>query len=137
MNMFLNFLLHFIFIATFIFLYVVSIIIIRPFRKHKERNFSTIFFKLSYLFYLATFIVLVYLVLFFSTESYQDSANVDKIYKIFYGVVSFAFLVPNLAIMFRRRAGYIRRFYNIFFGILNLIITAFLFYIILYVFWGF
>ena len=55
MNGFLNFLLHLIFIATFVFLYVVSIIILRPFRKHRKRPVSTIALKMSYLLYLAVF----------------------------------------------------------------------------------
>jgi hypothetical protein len=137
MNIFLNFLLHLIFIATFVFLYVVSIIILRPFRKHKKRNYSTILYKLTYLLYLATFIVLTYLVLFFSSANYQDSTNVESVYKIYYGIVSFAFIVPNMAIMFRRKALYIRRFYNIFFGFLNLIVTGSLLYIIFVVPWDF
>lgn len=137
MNIFLNFLLHFIFIATFLFLYVVSIIIIRPFRKHKIRNNSTIFYKLSYLVYFLIFIVLSYLVLFFSSADYQDSTTIDPVYKIYYAIVGFAFVVPNLAIMFRRKAEIIRSSYNIFFGILNLIISVLLLYIIYAVPWKF
>jgi len=64
MNNFFQFLLHFIFIATFLFVYIIAIIILKPFRLHRKRKFSTITLKLSYLIYLAFFLGFVYLVLF-------------------------------------------------------------------------
>ena len=51
----MNFLLHFIFITAFLLVYVVAIIILKPFRKHRKRPVSTITLKISYLVYLAAF----------------------------------------------------------------------------------
>jgi len=40
MNNFFQFLLHFIFIATFLFVYIIAIIILKPFRLHRKRKIS-------------------------------------------------------------------------------------------------
>ncbi len=51
----MTFLLHFIFIAAFLLIYIIAIIILKPFRMHRKRPVSTIFIKASYLVYLACF----------------------------------------------------------------------------------
>ncbi|MGC9341215.1 MAG: hypothetical protein ACP5E3_00795, partial [Bacteroidales bacterium] len=100
MNGFLNFFLHFIFIATFIFLIVVSFILLRPFRVHSTRRVSTMALKLSYLVYLIIFITLVYMVLFFSEIPGEDEAWADDwMMKICYIIIIISFFIPNLAIM--------------------------------------
>ncbi len=137
MNGFLNFLLHLIFIATFLFLYVVSIIIIRPFRFHRKRPYSTIIFKTTYLGYLAVFLALAYLVLFFSGSQTVDTEENSFLFKIYYGIVIFSFIVPNLSIMFRRKIKRFRRAYNITFSIINVFVVLALLFIISSVQWEF
>jgi len=127
----LNFLLHLIFIATFVFLFVVSIIILRPFRVHRKRAISTISLKVSYLVYLLVFLLLAYLALFYSgslsTEEDQPGKNPFLIYYI---AVIFAFFIPNLGIMFRRKITKFRSQYNIIFTTINLFTTLVLAFII-------
>ncbi len=138
MNGFLNFLLHLIFIGTFIFLFVVSIIILRPFRVHRKRPVSTIALKTSYLLYLAVFLVLAYLVLFHAGEppETEDPAT-DRYLNIYYVVVIIAFFVPNIAIMVRRKISRFRKEYNVFFAVINVLITLSLSYIIYSLSWDF
>ncbi len=49
------------FLIGYVILYVVTILILQPFRYHKRRLKSTIFLKVSYLLYLASFLAFTYL----------------------------------------------------------------------------
>ncbi len=131
MSGFLNFFLHFIFLATFVFLIVVSFIILRPFRVHRTRMASTMALKLSYLAYLIVFITLVYLILFFSEIPSEDEPWADDlIMKLNYIVIVISFFIPNLAIMLRRKVKKMRKQYNIFFTIVNIVIAIALLFVI-------
>ena len=138
MNGFLNFLLHFIFIATFSFLYVVSIIILKPFRLHRKRPGSTLILKLSYLVYLLVFLIMAYLVLFYSKmEGSLDDISFDSRYNLYYIAVIISFVVPNVSIMFRRKIKVFRTAYNYGFTAINILITFTLFFIIYSTPWHF
>ena len=136
MNGFVNFLLHFIFIVSFFLVFFVTVIIVRPLRKHKERPVSTILFKLSYLGYLLIFILLTYLVLFFSGGNDEGNTITSNIYRIYYLVVGISFLVPNLSMMFRRKVKKLRSLYNVLFTAINILIILVLIYIIYAVNWS-
>ncbi len=73
----MTFLLHFIFIAAFLLIYIIAIIILKPFRIHRKRPVSTIFIKASYLIYLACFLLMAYLILFF-LPSAEPSEEMDE-----------------------------------------------------------
>ncbi len=138
MNTFLNFLLHLVFIGTFIFLYVVSVIILRPFRVHRKRPVSTIAFKISYLLYLGVFLVLAYLVLFHAGEPTEaENPETGQYLGLYYAVVITAFFIPNLAIMVRRKVTRLREQFNILFTVVNVLITLSLSYIIYSLSWEF
>ena len=131
----MNVLLHLIFIATFIILYVVSIVILKPFRIHQKRTVSTIALKVSYLFYLLAFLLLAYLVLFYSRVPSEDEENPigKNPFLIYYITVILAFFIPNLGIMLRRKFNKYRTNYNIIFTGINLftmLVLAFIIYII-------
>ncbi len=134
----MNFLLHFIFIACFLFLFVVSIIILRPFRIHKRRPISTVAFKLSYLLYLFVFLLLAYLVLFYSrTRDEVEDPAFRNPFTIYYVLVILAFLVPNLGIMLRRKVDKLRVQYNVIFTGINLTVIIILVFIIYTIPWEF
>jgi hypothetical protein len=136
----LNFLLHLIFIATFIILYVVSIIILKPFRLHQRRPVSTIVLTVSYLLYLLAFLLLAYLVLFYSgvPAAEEEETTVGKNpFIIYYVAVIIAFFIPNLGIMLRRRFDKYRTKYNIVFIGINLFTTLVLAFIIYSIPWEF
>ncbi len=125
MNNFFQFLLHFIFIATFLFVYVIAIILLKPFRLHRKRKVSTVALKVSYLVYLAFFLTFVYLVLFFADSEVNTEENMDNgTSVIYYIIVLVSFFIPNIGIMIRRRFKKNRKNFN-------LLVTGFNFLIIL------
>ncbi|MFC2116125.1 hypothetical protein ACFLTU_06600 [Bacteroidota bacterium] len=138
MNNFFQFLLHFIFIATFLFVYIIAIIILKPFRLHRKRKISTISLKLSYLIYLAFFLAFVYLVLFFADNEVNTEENMeDGTSAIYYIIVLVSFFIPNIGIMIRRRFKKNRGIYNYLVTALNFIIIMALVFMMSQVQWDF
>ncbi len=134
----MNFLLHFIFIAAFLLIYIIAIIILKPFRIHRKRPLSTIFIKTSYLVYLACFLLMAYLILFFSPVV-EPSEEVDdeRILNTLTIFSVLAFFIPNIGIMIRRRIGSWRVLYNYVITALNLLIAMGLIWFILDLPWKF
>ena len=134
----MNFLLHFIFITAFLLVYVIAIIILKPFRLHRKRPVSTIALKSSYLVYLAAFMVLAYMVLFFTiTSEPTEEASEERILNAFTIFSVFAFFVPNVGIMIRRSVRSWRVTYNYIVSAINLAITAGLIYYLTDIPWQF
>ena len=134
----MNFLLHFIFIAAFLLIYIIAIIILKPFRIHRKRPLSTIFIKASYLIYLACFMLMAYLILFFSATS-EPSEDVDE-ERILNALTVFsvlAFFIPNIGIMIRRRISTWRVTYNYAVTALNILISLGLIWFIMDLPWQF
>jgi len=134
----MNFLLHFIFIAAFLLIYIIAIIILKPFRIHRKRPVSTILLKASYLIYLACFLLMAYLILFFSASS-EPSEEVDeeRILNMLTVFSIFAFFIPNIGIMVRRRINSWRITYNYIAAALNLIIALGMIWFIMDLPWEF
>jgi hypothetical protein len=134
----MNFLLHFIFIAAFLLIYIIAIIILKPFRIHRKRPVSTILIKASYLIYLAGFLLMAYLILFFSSGS-EPSEEVDeeKIFNALTVFSIFAFFIPNIGIMIRRKIIKWRVSYNYIVAGLNLLIALGMMWFILDIPWEF
>jgi hypothetical protein len=138
MNNFFQFLLHFIFIATFLFVYIIAIIILKPFRLHRKRKISTITLKLSYLIYLAFFLAFVYLVLFFADNEVNTEENmVNGTSAIYYVIVLVSFFIPNIGIMIRRRFKKNRGTYNYLVSLMNFLIIMALVFMMSQVQWDF
>jgi len=134
----MNWLLHFIFIASFLLVYVIAIIILKPFRLHRKRPVSTITLKTSYLIYLASFMLLAYLVLFFSiTSEPTEEATEENILNVFTVFCIFAFFIPNIGIMVRRSIKSWRVIYNYIFTGINLLFAGGLIYYIIDIPWQF
>jgi len=134
----MNFLLHFIFIAAFLLIYIIAVIILKPFRLHRKRPVSTVFLKASYLVYLACFMLLAYLILFFSvTSEPAEETSEERILNIFTLFSVFAFFIPNIGIMIRRSVRTWRVEYNYLFSALNLIIAIGLLFFITDIPWKF
>ena len=134
----MNFLLHFIFIAAFLLIYIIAIIILKPFRMHRKRPISTVSIKLSYLIYLACFLLMAYLILFFSpsTEPVED-VDEEKILNALTVFSILAFFIPNIGIMIRRRILSWRVAYNYMIAGLNLLIALGLIWFIMDIPWKF
>jgi len=134
----MNFLLHFIFIAAFLLIYIIAIIILKPFRIHRKRPVSTIFIKSSYLIYLACFLFMSYLILFFSPAA-QPTEEVDE-ERILNTLTVFsilAFFIPNIGIMIRRRILSWRVTYNYLVSAFNVLISVGLIWFIMDLPWQF
>jgi cytochrome bd-type quinol oxidase subunit 2 len=138
MNNFFQFLLHFIFIATFLFVYIIAIIILKPFRLHRKRKVSTLALKLSYLVYLAFFLAFVYLVLFFADNEVKTEENMENgTSAIHYIIVLLSFFIPNIGIMIRRRFKNKRGTYNYLATALNFFIILSLVFLMSQIQWDF
>ncbi|MGW8316434.1 MAG: hypothetical protein ACWGNV_12595 [Bacteroidales bacterium] len=134
----MSFLLHFIFIAAFLLIYIIAIIILKPFRIHRKRPVSTIFLKSSYLLYLACFMLLAYLILFFSaTAEPTEDVDEERILNTLTLFSVLAFFIPNIGIMIRRRIGSWRVTYNYLMTTLNLLIAIGLIWFIIDLPWQF
>ena len=134
----MNFLLHFIFIAAFLLIYIIAIIILKPFRIHRKRPVSTILIKASYLIYLACFLLMAYMILFFSANSEPaDDVDEEKVLNMLTIFSVFAFFIPNIGIMVRRRIGKWRVTYNYIVAALNFLIALGMIWFILDLPWEF
>jgi len=134
----MNFLLHFIFIAAFLLIYIIAIIILKPFRIHRKRPVSTILIKTSYLIYLACFLLMAYLILFFSASSEPvEEVDEDKVLNTLTVFSIFAFFIPNIGIMIRRRIVTWRVPYNYAVTVLNLVIALIMIWFIMDIPWEF
>lgn len=130
--------LHFIFIAAFLLIYIIAIIILKPFRIHRKRPMSTIFLKASYLVYLACFLLMAYLILFFSaTTEPSEDVDEERILNLLTVFSVLAFFIPNIGIMIRRRISNWRVTYNYAVSALNVLISLGLIWFILDMPWQF
>ncbi len=134
----MNFLLHFIFIAAFLLIYIIAIIILKPFRIHRKRPLSTILIKASYLIYLACFMLMAYLILFFSaTAEPSEDVDEERILNVLTVFSVLAFFIPNIGIMIRRRINTWRVPYNYVVTTLNILISLGLIWFIMDLPWQF
>ncbi len=122
---------QFFFLVGYIILYIVSIIILRPFRTHKHRRASTIAIKVSYLLFLAMFLVFTYLLLFGKKVVGEDDQPYDSIFNVYFLVFLTATIVPNAGIMIRRKIKKNRVDYNIIFTLINLLYALYLLFLII------
>lgn len=134
----MNFLLHFIFIAAFLLIFIIAIIILKPFRIHRKRPVSTIFIKSSYLIYLACFLFMSYLILFFSPAPQPtEEVNEERILNTLTVFSVLAFFIPNIGIMIRRRITSWRIAYNYLVSGFNILISLGLIWFIMDLPWQF
>lgn len=134
----MNFLLHFIFIAAFLLIFIIAIIILKPFRIHRKRPVSTILIKASYLIYLACFLLMAYMILFFSASAEPtEEVDEEKVLNTLTVFSIFAFFIPNIGIMIRRRIGSWRVTYNYLVAVLNILIALGIVWFILDLPWEF
>lgn len=121
---------QFFFLVGYIILFIVSIIILRPFRVHKRRRDSTVALKISYLIFLALFLVFTYMLLFGIKVIDENDQPYDSIFNIYFLIFLTATIVPNVGIMIRRRIKKNRTEYNILFTLINLLYSLYLLFLI-------
>jgi hypothetical protein len=109
------------FLIGYCILYIVTIIILNPLRHHKRRRKSTIFLKISYLLYLASFLVFTYLLLFGKKELGKADKPYDTLFNVHFLFFLTSTVIPNIGIMIRRRVTKKRIEYNIMVALINLL----------------
>ena len=114
---------HFLLMLVFLIIYVLAFIIVRPFLLNHKRLISTLSLKLTYLIYLATLFICVYLFMFYGPEDIENQLS-----EIFFFGLLFCLFIPNLGILFRRNFRKRRGVYNYIFSVINIIITILLIY---------
>ena len=129
MNSFFHNIFQFFFLIGYIVLYIVSIIILRPFRLHRKRKKSTIAFKVSYLIYLLFFLCFSYLLLFGNKELYENEEPYNTLFNIHFLLFLTSAIIPNLGIMIRKRIKKNRVEYNVSFTLINVIYIAYLIFL--------
>jgi hypothetical protein len=117
------------FLLGYFVLFVVTIIILRPFRFHKKRLKSTIALKLSYLLYLLSFLVFTYLLLFGKKEIINSEQPYETLFNIHFLFFLSSTLIPNIGIMIRRKIKRKRMEYNLLFTTINLLYFIYLTYL--------
>jgi uncharacterized membrane protein YhaH (DUF805 family) len=114
------------FLIGYMVLFVVTFIILRPFRYHKRRQKSTVFLKMSYILYLASFLAFTYLLLFGKKEITETEQPYETLFNIHFLFFLTSTLVPNIGIMIRRKIKKNRVEYNILVAIINLLYFIYL-----------
>jgi hypothetical protein len=129
MGNFFNGVFEIFFLIGYFLLFVVTILILRPFRYHRRRLKSTILLKMSYLLYLLSFLIFTYLLLFGHREVSESEQRYDSLFNIHFLLFLTSTIVPNLGIMIRRKISKNRVDFNILVSIVNLIYFFYLIYL--------
>lgn len=114
---------HFLLMLVFLIIYVLAFIIVKPLLLNHKRLVSTLSLKISYLIYLATLLVCVYLFMFYGPNDIENQLS-----EVFFFTLLISLFIPNLGILFRRRIKKHRKEYNYIFSAINLFITIFMIY---------
>jgi len=117
------------FLIGYVVLFIVTILILQPFKYHRRRLKSTILLKLSYLLYLVSFLIFTYLLLFGKKEISNSEQPYDTLFNIHFLFFLTSTLVPNIGIMIRRKIRKSRVDYNILVSVINLIYFSYLIYL--------
>jgi len=128
-NSFHNFLEVF-FILGYFLIFIISIIILKPFRLHKKRKISTLSLKISYLIYLLIFLIFTYLLLFGEKTLDTDDIPYDSIFNIHFIIFLSSTIIPNAGIMLRKKIKN-RTPYNLIFTFINISYSIYLFFLII------
>ena len=119
--------LHLVFIGAFAFFVLLASILLKPFRLHKRRPYSTAALKVSYLIYLATFLAYIYMLLFFyDLQPGVEKGIINFKLSLEYVAFLFSFVVPNVGMLARRKIKTWRVNYNLIFTVINVLIILYL-----------
>ncbi len=122
---------QFFFVIGYVIIFVISIIILKPFKIHRKRPVSTISLKISFLVFLVLFLIFTYLLLFGAKELSENDIPFDTLFNLHFLIFMSSSIIPIFGIMIRRKIKKKRVQYNIIFIFLNLIYTFYLLYAVL------
>lgn len=117
------------FLIGYCVLFVVTVIILKPFRFHKRRRKSTIFLKMTYMLYLAAFLLFTYLLLFGKKQVNESEQPYETLFNVHFLFFLTSTIIPNVGIMIRRRIKSNRIEYNILVALINLLYFFYLIFL--------
>ncbi|MCX7987208.1 MAG: hypothetical protein N2662_09750 [Bacteroidales bacterium] len=118
-----------IYIIAFALVFLLTYILLEPFRMHRKRPYSTLALKLSFLVYLIFALIVTYLFLFNYSRSvsfFEDIENPRA--SLHFTLYMLTLIIPTLGIFLRRKFSR-RTEYNIFFTAINVLCV--LYYLLL------
>jgi hypothetical protein len=126
MNPFLKIL----FISSFLVLYFIVIIILKPFQFHLKRKYSTATLKITFLVYFAIFLIFTYFFIFYNGTAifYLEDPD-DPRAMLHFGMLLLSFFIPNTGILIRRNIKN-RTIYNSVMSGINILFIFYLLFLI-------
>jgi len=113
------------FIFGLLLLFVISIIILKPFRIHHKRPITTVTLKVTYLIFLGHFLVFTYLLLFGPKNYSEDVMPYDTLFNKHFLVFISSTIIPSFGIMVRRQVKKKRVSYNLLFTLVNIMYAGY------------
>jgi hypothetical protein len=114
------------FLIGYVILFVITVLILQPFKMHRRRAKSTIFLKVTYLLFLASFLLFTYLLLFGKKEVPDNEKPYESLFNIHFLFFLTSTIVPNVGIMIRRKIRSNRVEYNVLVAMVNLLYFIYL-----------
>lgn len=109
------------FLIGYVILFIITVLILQPFKVHRRRTKSTIFLKVTYLLFLASFLLFTYLLLFGKKEVLDSEKPYETLFNVHFLFFLTSTVVPNVGIMIRRKIRSSRVEYNILISLINLL----------------
>jgi drug/metabolite transporter (DMT)-like permease len=122
---------HLFFIIGYLLLFVISTIILKPFRVHRKRPISTILLKVTFLAFLLLFLAYTYLLLFGTKELTDNDIPFDTLFNLHFLIFLSSTIIPIIGIMMRRRIVRNRFQYNVIFIFINGVYIVYFIYAII------
>ena len=120
MGNFFQFLIRLLVIGGLSLVFIMAVIFLRPSRVHRRRKISTSVLKISYLIYLAVYMVFIYMV------SFTEKNLQDYFHEKNYVLAALAGLIPTMGMLLRRRVKNGRSLYNYLLSGLHAVVVLFL-----------
>lgn len=117
-------------LLIFLFIYVLSFVIVKPFLLNHKRLISTLSLKITYLIYVFCLLVCTYLFMFFGPKDIEHNLN-----ELVFFSLLICFFIPNLGILFRRKFEAYRDVYNYAFSAINIIVSVFIIFKLNHLHW--
>ncbi len=119
------------FVFALFLLFVVAIIILKPFRIHRRRTLTTISLKLSYVLFLGSFLTFTYLLLFGVKQQVDETLPYETLFNKHFLLYLSSTIIPNFGVMARKQIIRKRVLYNKVFTVINILYLSYLLYALL------
>ena len=122
--------------TVFLMVFITAWTSLKPFRLHKRRKLSTLALKLSYLIYLAVYMVFIFILIFNPDNKINNQEITEKWLKFYLVIFLIITIIPNIGILVRRKIRKARDKFNITFSVLNACSLLIIILLLSSSFWG-